>query len=74
VVNPFASRHVGPGFNPQGRYLCETRILLLALSRNKTLHSHTHSGLARWVNSVADTLQNRVNAIAGQKIVKALKS
>jgi hypothetical protein len=32
-VHPFASRHEGPGFNPQGGYLCETRILLLALSR-----------------------------------------
>ncbi len=32
VVQPFASRHEGAGFNPGG-YLCETRILLLALSR-----------------------------------------
>jgi hypothetical protein len=30
---PFASRHEGSGFNPQGGYLCETGILLLALSR-----------------------------------------
>jgi hypothetical protein len=30
VVHPFASRHEGPGFNPQGGYLCETGILLLA--------------------------------------------
>jgi hypothetical protein len=30
--HPFASHHEGPGFNPQG-YLCETEILLLALSR-----------------------------------------
>ncbi len=29
----FASRHEGPEFNPQGGYLCETGILLLALSR-----------------------------------------
>ncbi len=33
VVNPFASRHEGPRFNPQGGYFCETGILLLALSR-----------------------------------------
>ncbi len=33
VVHPFASSHEGPGFNPQGGYLSETRILLLALSR-----------------------------------------
>ncbi len=34
VVHLFASHHEGPGFNPQGgRYLCETGILLLALSR-----------------------------------------
>jgi hypothetical protein len=33
VVHPFASLHEGPGFNPQGGYLCETRIFLLALSR-----------------------------------------
>jgi hypothetical protein len=32
VVHPFASRHEGPGFNPQGRHLCETVILLFALS------------------------------------------
>jgi hypothetical protein len=32
VVHPFASRHEGHGFNPQGG-TCETRILLLALSR-----------------------------------------
>ncbi len=29
----FASCHKGPRFNPQGGYLCETGILLLALSR-----------------------------------------
>ncbi len=29
---PFASRDEGPGFNPQGGYLCETGICLLALS------------------------------------------
>ncbi len=33
VVPPFASHHEGPEFNPQGRYLCETEILLLAFSR-----------------------------------------
>ncbi len=34
VVHPFASHHEGPGFNPQGGiYICETGILLLALSR-----------------------------------------
>ncbi len=34
VVHPFASRHEGPRFNPRGRgYLCETGVLLLALSR-----------------------------------------
>ncbi len=35
VDYPFASRHEGPGFNPQGGtyYLCETGILLLALCR-----------------------------------------
>ncbi len=31
----FASRHKGPGFKAPGGYLCETRILLLALSRYK---------------------------------------
>jgi hypothetical protein len=36
VGQPFASRHEGPGFNP-GVYLCETGILLLALSRYKSL-------------------------------------
>jgi hypothetical protein len=29
---PFASGHKGPGFKSPGGYLCETRILLLALS------------------------------------------
>jgi hypothetical protein len=33
VGKPFASRHEGPGFKPQGGYFCETGILLLALSR-----------------------------------------
>jgi hypothetical protein len=33
VVHLFASRHEGPMFNPQGGYLCEIGILLLALSR-----------------------------------------
>ncbi len=32
MVHLFASRHEGPGFNPQGGYLCETGIFLLALS------------------------------------------
>ncbi len=32
VDYPFASRHKGPGFKTPGGYLCETRILLLALS------------------------------------------
>jgi hypothetical protein len=30
---PFASCHKGPGFKSPGGYLCETGILLLALSR-----------------------------------------
>ncbi len=30
---PYASRHKGPGFETPGEYLCETGILLLALSR-----------------------------------------
>ncbi len=33
VVHSFASRHEGPVLNPQGGFLCETGILLLALSR-----------------------------------------
>ncbi len=33
VDYPFASCHEGLGFKPQGGYLCEIRILLLALSR-----------------------------------------
>jgi hypothetical protein len=33
VDYPFASHHEGPGIKLQGGYLCETRILLLALSR-----------------------------------------
>jgi hypothetical protein len=33
VDYPFASHHKGPGFKSPGGYLCETRILLLALSR-----------------------------------------
>jgi hypothetical protein len=33
VDYPFASRHKGPRFKSPGRYLRETRILLLALSR-----------------------------------------
>ncbi len=33
-----ASRHKGPGFKSPGRYLCETRILLLALSRYRVLY------------------------------------
>jgi hypothetical protein len=33
VDYPFASRHKGPGFKSPGGYLCETWILLLALSR-----------------------------------------
>ncbi len=32
VDYPFASRHEGPGFKSPGGYLCETGILLLALS------------------------------------------
>ncbi len=32
VDYPFASRHRGPGFKSPGRYLCETGILLLAMS------------------------------------------
>jgi hypothetical protein len=32
VDYPFASRHKGPGFKTPGGYLCETGILLLALS------------------------------------------
>jgi hypothetical protein len=32
VDYPFASCHEGPGFKTPGGYLCETRILLLALS------------------------------------------
>ncbi len=31
-MNPFASRHKGPGFKTPGGDLCETGILLLALS------------------------------------------
>jgi hypothetical protein len=34
-TNLFASRHKGPRFKSPGRYLCETGILLLALSRYK---------------------------------------
>jgi hypothetical protein len=37
VDYPFASRHKGPGFKSSGGYLCETGILLLALSRYSTL-------------------------------------
>ncbi len=33
VGHLFASHHEGPRFNPQGRYLCITGILLMALSR-----------------------------------------
>jgi hypothetical protein len=33
VDYPFASRHKGPGFKSPGGYLCETGILLLAMSR-----------------------------------------
>jgi hypothetical protein len=33
VDYPFASRHKGPGFKSPGGYLCETKILLLELSR-----------------------------------------
>ncbi len=33
VDYPFASRHKGPGFKSPGGYLCETGILLLAVSR-----------------------------------------
>ncbi len=33
VDYPFAFRHKGPGFKSPGGYLCETGILLLALSR-----------------------------------------
>ncbi len=33
VDYPFASHHKGPGFKSPGGYLCETGILLLALSR-----------------------------------------
>ncbi len=32
-TNLFASRHKGPRFKSPGGYLCQTRILLLALSR-----------------------------------------
>jgi hypothetical protein len=38
VVHLFASHHEGPGFNPQGGYLCETGILLLALSCYSIIH------------------------------------
>jgi hypothetical protein len=37
VVYPFASRHERPGFNPQGGYLCETGILLRALSHYSSI-------------------------------------
>ncbi len=40
VDYPFASRHKGPGFKTPGGYLCETGILLLALSRYMLLVSH----------------------------------
>jgi hypothetical protein len=33
VDYPFASCHKGPGFKSPGRYICETGIFLLALSR-----------------------------------------
>jgi hypothetical protein len=33
MVHPYASRHEGPGFNPQGDNYVKTGILLLALSR-----------------------------------------
>jgi hypothetical protein len=33
VDYPFASQHKGPGFKSSGGYLCETGILLLAMSR-----------------------------------------
>jgi hypothetical protein len=35
VDYPFASRHKGPGFKSPREYLCETGILLLAMSRYK---------------------------------------
>jgi hypothetical protein len=35
---PVASHHEGPGFNPQGGYLCVTGILLLALSCYSVIH------------------------------------
>jgi hypothetical protein len=38
VDYPFASCHKGPGFNSPGGYLCETGILLLALSRYSGLN------------------------------------
>jgi hypothetical protein len=51
VVHPFASRHEGPGFNPQGGYLCETGILLLGLSRynlkNEILELHFVTNIRR---------------------------
>ncbi len=37
VDYPFASSHKGPGFKSPGGYFCETGILLLVLSRFKTL-------------------------------------
>jgi hypothetical protein len=36
-TNLFASRHKGPRFKSTGGYLCETGILLLALSRYSTI-------------------------------------
>ncbi len=40
VNHPFASLHKGPGFKTPGGYLCETGILLLALSHYKSTIVH----------------------------------
>jgi hypothetical protein len=50
VDYPFASHHEEPGFNSHRGYLCETRILLLALSRYNLVLSWGHSAVF-WRNN-----------------------
>ncbi len=57
VDNLFASRHKGPRFKSPGGYLCETGILLLALSRYTTVLS---SGCGvRWFTAVLCNPKNK---------------
>ncbi len=66
VDYPFASRLEGPRFNPQGGYLCETEILLLALSAT------TLCIKVKWASNMYWSMKNKIKILREQQDSYAL--